>query len=276
MPSHFGLSLLAAVLTVVTVLTASPTLAGYYMEHEAVLPNPQTMEPMRATIRSWHEGNRYKRGSPNRGEFVIIDFNKGEVVGVNEEKRTYWRIPSEKYRQVALLSLLAMGVQPTQSGDLKVPDDLFQKTGQKGEIAGRKAYEVKVAGNLPPGMATTVWVSKDVPVPITKMIGELKMALGDPQQAGYKKLFAQWAQLEGYPVQSVTTIQTPRGRVVTSETLVVYRDQDIPASTFEVPKGYALTVDPITQAEEAMMKAQQGSPAGIGAPFGHQPAPTGR
>jgi hypothetical protein len=272
MPWRFGSSLLAATFAMHVAVPAS---AGYYMEHEAVLPNPQTMEPTRATIRSWHDGNRYKRESPLRSEFVIIDFTKGEVIGINDEERSYWKMPAEKYRQIALMSLLAMGVQPKPDGDLAVPDGLFVPTGQKGEIAGRKAYEVRIAGALPQGMTTTVWLSKEVPLPITKMINELKMALGDPKQEGYAKLFSQWSTLEGYPVQSITAIQTPRGRIVTSETLLTYREEAIPPATFDAPKGYSLTIDPITQAEQAMMKAsQERLPAGIGAPLGHT-APAG-
>lgn len=251
--------------------------AGYYMEHEAVLPNPQTMQPMRATIRSWHEGRRFKRQSPMRNEFVVIDLDKREVVGINEDTRTYWKMPSDKYRQIALMSLMVMGVKPTPDGGITVPEGLFKTSGQKGEIAGRKAYEVQVSGALPPGVATSFWLSKDVPIPISKMVDELKMMLGNPSEPGYQSLFKQWAALDGYPVQSVTTIRMPQGgTITTSETLLVYREEKIPANVFEVPKGYALTTDPLTQAEEAMRKAMESRPpAGIGAPLGATPAPGG-
>lgn len=256
----------------VIALTSGAAHAGYYMEHEAVLPNPQTMKPQRTTVRSWHEGRRFKRQSPMRNEFVVIDLDKGEVVGINEESRTYWKMPSDKYRQVALMSLMVMGVKPAAGGDIVVADDLFKSTGQTGEIAGRKAYEVQVQGALPPGMSTTFWLSKDVPIPITKMVDELRLALGDPQQAGFKKLFGQWSALEGYPVQSVTTMRLPQGVITTSETLLVYREEKIAASVFDVPKGYVLTVDPITKAEESMRKAMENRPpAGIGAPLGTPP-----
>lgn len=264
---------LAAVLA--PVLLSAPAHAGYYMEHEAVLPNPQTMQPIRATIRSWHEGKRFKRQSPMRNEFVVIDLEKGEVVGINEDNRTYWKMSSDKYRGIALMSLMAMGVRPQPNGDITVPTPLFKKSGQTAEIAGRKAYEVQVAGALPPGVTTSFWLSKEVPIPIGKMVDELKMVLGNPKEPGYASLFEQWSVLDGYPVQSVTTIRMPQGgTLTTSETLLVYREEEIPASVFEIPKGYALTTDPVTQAEEAMRKAMQNQPpAGIGAPLGATPPP---
>lgn len=271
----FAFVALAAVVAPLFVSEAAH--AGYYMEHEAVLPNPQTMQPVRATIRSWHEGRRFKRQSPMRNEFVVIDLDKGEVVGINDDTRTYWKMPSDKYRQIALMSLMGMGVKPGANGDITVPKPLFKASGQKGEIAGRQAYEVQIVGSLPAGISTSFWLSKEVPIPISKMVEELKMVLGNPKGAGYTSLFEQWAALEGYPVQSVTTIRMPQGGTfTTSETLLVYREEKIPASVFEVPKGYALTTDPLTQAEEAMRKAMQDQPAaGIGAPLGATPTPGG-
>ena len=41
------------------------------------------------------------------------DADTNEVIGINEDTRTYWKMPSEKYRQVALMGLMVMGVTPT-------------------------------------------------------------------------------------------------------------------------------------------------------------------
>lgn len=250
---------------VALLVVVAPARAGYYMEHEALLPNPVTLKPVKSTIHSWHEGKRYKRDNPLRGEVVVIDLEKKEVVGMNPTKKTFWRISSEKYRQLSLLSLVIMGIQVKQDGGIVVPDPLFVKTGQTATIEGRKAYEVKVAGALPPGMTTSIWLSKDVPLPMSNLISEMRLALGDPKSADFEKLFAQWGQLEGYPVQNVTTVQTPQGTVTSSETLLTFQERKIPASEFEVPKGYQLVVDPITELEQ-MQQRQQG-PAGIGAPL---------
>ncbi|MFZ9888439.1 MAG: hypothetical protein ACO3JL_13130 [Myxococcota bacterium] len=248
--------------------------AGYYMEHEAVLPNPQTMQPQRSTVRSWHEGRRFKRQTPMTNEFVIIDLDKGEVVGINEDLRTYWRMPSARYHQVSLMSLMVMGVTPTADGGIATPPGLFKKTGQTAEIAGRKAYEVEVQGKLPPGMRTTFWLSTEVPLPMARMVEQLNFALGEPKHPGFQDLFAQWRSLEGYPVQSITSMRFPQGGVITtSETLVLYRDEKVSPSVFEVPKGYSMTTDPITLAEQALQQAKQGQPpAGLSAPLVTPPA----
>src|SRR5690606_2363134 len=112
---------LAAVAAAFVTLSSSAAHAGYYMEHEAVMPNPQTMKPERTTIRSWHEGKRFKRQSPMRNEFVVIDLDKGEVLGINDDTRTYWKMPTANYLQIALMSLMVMGVKPTPDGGLTVP-----------------------------------------------------------------------------------------------------------------------------------------------------------
>lgn len=254
------------VLALGLVLGADAAVAGYYLEKEAVFPHPQTFQPVRALIRSWYDGKRFKRESPLRDEVVIIDLERREVVGINDTKRTYWKLSAERYRQMTLMSLLVLGVSPTPDGGVVVPDPLFVPTGQTAEIAGRKASEYKVNGALPPGVSTSAWLSREVPIPISRVVDELRLALGDPKHPSYEKLFEQWSRLSGYPVQTVTTVQMPSGTVITSETLLLYREEDIPPEVFEVPKGYALTVDPITEAEQMAQKAAS-SPAGIGAPL---------
>lgn len=258
-------------LAVVAALTAgAPASAGLYLEHEAVLPHPQTLKPIRATIRSWREGRRFKRESPLRGEAVIIDLDKREVMGVNDERRTYWKTSSERYRQLSMMSLLVLGVQPTADGGVTVPNGLFAPTGQTASVAGREAAEYRVQGTFPAGMSTAVWVSTEVQLPKERLVDELRLALGDPTHPSYQKLFAEWRKLPGYPVQSVTTVRTPRGVVTSSETLLVYREEPIPTEIFQVPSGYVLTTDPITEAEQKALKAAS-SPAGIGAPLGLRP-----
>jgi hypothetical protein len=246
-------------------LVCSTVHAGYYMEQEAILPNPVTLQPITSTVRSWHEGRKFKRENPIRNEVVIIDLDKREVTGLNPSQRTYWRLPAERYRQLALVSLVVMGVTPRPDGSIEVPDPLFVPTGVRAQVGGRSAYQVKVQGKLPPGIETELWMSEDVPLTTDTLVNELRMALGDPKDPSFQQFFAQWHALKGYPVQNVTTVNTAKGRVVTSETLLTFREQKIPASEFDVPKGYTLTEDPITQMER--LAAQQAGPAGIGAPL---------
>jgi hypothetical protein len=254
-----------ALFVVVLSLSASSARAGYYMEHESILPNPATMQPIKSTVRSWHEGKRFKRESPMRNEVVIIDLEARQVVGLNPSAKTYWKLPADRYRQLALMSLVVMGIQPKPDGTIDVPDPLFEVTGQKADIEGRPAYQVKVRGKLPAGIETEVWLSEQVPLTTQKLVDELRLALGDPKDASYEQFFAQWLELKGYPVQNVTSVMTPKGRVQTSETLLTFREMKIDASEFAIPKGYALTEDPITMMER--LAAQQRGPVGVGAPL---------
>jgi hypothetical protein len=245
--------------------------AGLYMEHEAILPNPADMtRSLKQTLHSWHEGKRFKRESPLRGETVIIDLEKREVYGVNEQKKTYWKMPAERYQQLAMMSLIVMGVKVGADGQLVVPDPLFAQTSQTSTIEGRKAVEVKIAGELPPGVQTSIWVSKDVPIDVKSLVEQMRISLGDPRGAGYEALFRQWGSLGGYPIQNVTTIRTPNGVITTSETLLTFREMKIPDSEFQVPKGFALVTDPVTELERAAAGAS--GPVGIGAPLSQKPA----
>jgi hypothetical protein len=256
-------------------LAASSANAGWYLEHEAVLPNPADMtKSIKQQLHTWHEGKKFKRESPLRNETVVIDLDKGEVYGINTTKKTYWKLPTAKYQQLALLSLVVMGVKLGPDGMPVVPDPMFAETGQMATIEGRKAFEVKVAAQLPPGVTTSLWLSKDVPVGTDQLVEQMKVSLGNPTGAAFDALFRQWAALKGYPVQNVTTIRMPNNQTITtSETLLTYREMKIPASEFAVPKGFALVTDPITELEKAAAQMQQQQPAaGIGAPLGSKPA----
>lgn len=257
-------------------LASTPAQAGWVLEHEMVMPNPQALQQPGAVginktvttkIRSWHEGRRLRKETQQQGETVIIDMEAGVVRGMNANSKTYWEVSAEKYRRISMISLLVLGVQATPEGGLLVPDPLFQATGDVATVNGRKAFEMRVNGNLPANMKTSVWLSEEVKVPISKLVAELKLSLAEPKSPGYQKFFKQWANLEGYPVQTVTTVPTPQGTLITSETLLSYKQQKIPASMFQVPKGYTKTVDPITQME-AVQKQLMSKPAtGIGAPL---------
>jgi len=253
------------VFALATTLSTSAS-AGYYLEHEAVLPNPADMsKSIKQTLHSWHEGKRFKRESPLRNEVVIIDLEKREVYGVNAAKKTYWKMPADKYQQLALLSLVVMGIQiDPATRTPRVPDPLFSETKQTATIEGRKAFEVKITAPLPPGVQTSIWVSPDVPIDTKQLVAQMRVSLGDPKGEAFETLFRQWGSLRGYPVQNVTTIDAPQGRIVTSETLLTAREQKIDPKEFEVPKGFALVVDPLTELEQ---KASQMAPVGIGAPL---------
>jgi hypothetical protein len=244
---------------------AEPAFAGIYMEHEAVLPNPVTLQPIKQTIRSWRDGKKYKRENPMRNETVVVDLDKREVIGISMTNKTYWKLSADKYQQLALVSLIVMGVSATPEGRLVVPDPMFVKSGETATIDRWKAYRVDVVGQLPPGVSTSVWLSEDVKLSMDVLVDQLRVSLGDPKTPELEPLFSQWKALKGYPVQTVTTIKTAQAEVVTSETLLTYRELKIPAAEFQVPKGYALVTDPITELEQQAARRQ--GPAGIGAPL---------
>ena len=268
-------SAVCAALVATTVLGgAGPALAGTYLEHEAVLPNPADLsKSIKQVLHSWQDGRRFKRESPLRGEVVIIDLDKKVVFGVNESRKTYWKLSTDRYQRLAMASLIVMGVQLGLDGNPIVPDPMFAATGKEALIDERwHATEMKITAALPPGVATSIWVSADVTLPNAQVVSQMRVSLADPKGPAYENLFRQWGALPGYPVQNVTTVQTPNGLVTTSETLLTFRDMPIPAGTFDVPKGFALVTDPLTELEQRMA-AGGGAAAGIGAPLKPPPPP---
>ena len=269
---RFRSTFVAFALFATSFATSLPAAAGYYIEQENILPNPATMQPMKGMVKSWREGRRLKQENPATNETVIIDLDKQQVVGINRGNQTYWKLDVPRYRKLAAFTLLAMGLTPNADGTVNVPDPLFVKTGQTATIEGRKAYEVKVAAQPPPGLlqagistSTSVWLSDAVPCTMEQRIEELRISLGDPDGKAYAGLYAQWEKLKGYPIQMVTTVSTPKGSVVSSQTLLTFREMKVPLSEFDIPKGFALVDDPITQMER--MAAQAQGPAGIHAPL---------
>ncbi len=264
----------------VVVLSALPAWAGFYTEHQTVVPNPITQQTITKTVRAWHDGKKFKKENPLNGETIIIDLDSDMVYGVNYNAKTFWQLKSDEYQRLATIQLFAMGVTANPDGTITVSDNLFTPTGKTKTVEGKNAYEVNI--NYPPvpnvpagqGMKTSIWMSEDVKLPKEKLIDELRISLNNPKGPEYKKFFAQWRKLDGYPVQTETTLSTPKGEIKSTETLKVYRKEKIPASAFKVPKGYKKTVDPITrlqQMQRQMMERRQqqqqgGTAGGLGAP----------
>ncbi len=250
---------------VLALLSSSSARAGYYMEQEMVLSNPATGAPIKGTVKTWREGQKFKKSGGPTNETVLLDIAKKEVVGINASNKTYWRMSTVRYSQIATIGLIAMGVIPKADGSFEVPDPMFVPTTDTAVIEGRKVRKVRIAGVLPQGIETELWIGDDLPLNSDSMVEEMRMVLGDPKGANYEALYAQIRTLKGYPVQQVTTAPTPKGRMVSSQTLLTFREMKIDAAEFAIPTGYTLTEDPITMVER--MAATQRGPVGVGAPL---------
>lgn len=251
-------------------VASSPARSGVYLEHEALMPNPaEPTKLIKETVRTWYEGRRMKRESPLRGETVVVDLEKGEVFGFHDRRKTWWRMPAQRYQSLALGALEVMGIQIGPDGQPRTPEPLFVETRQESTIEGRKAREVKVASPAVPGVTMTLWISKDRGLPADALEQQMRLSMADPQGPAFDALFRHWARLDGFPVQNVTTVRTPSGTLMSSETLLRVRAEKIPASAFGVPQGFALVDDPLTERERSQGPQ---APFGIAAPLGSAPS----
>lgn len=241
--------------------------AGYYLEHEALVPHPQSNRNIRVTLRSWLQDGKLKRRTPLQDATVIVDLNERVVTGIDERQDTFWRLSAEVYRSQAESSLLVFGLAPTSDGGVEVPSQLFVKTGKHAEIAGRQAAEYRVQGKFPAGVQTHIWVSGEVPLTAATWSQQMKMLLGAPVHPSYQNLFRQMAALPGYPVQTITTVRTQQGTALSSETLLVVREENIPADAFDVPAGFRRVPDPFSVMEQKKPTRKKAAPVGIEAPL---------
>ena len=250
-------------------LVAGAARAGMYTEEELVVPNPADMtKSIKQVVHTWSDAKHLKQDVPQLGGTVIIDLDKGQVLGVLDGKKQYWKMPLEKYRdQLAVIALAGFGVTPNPDGSLQVPNNLFTETKNVATIEGRKATEWTVTSSSLPGLTTSVWVSTEVPFDAKVAVAQLRLQLGDPKKPGFEDFFTQWGGLGGYPIQYVTTVRMQQSQIVTSRTLLTALEKDPAPGTFTVPKGYALVEDPLTQLQR--QAAAQQKPVGIGAPLGH-------
>lgn len=259
----FG-ALFVSAFTGVFVATDAQAKKGYYLKHEMIFPNPMTGQESKHTVESWHQGNKYRRSNPMTNEAVVIDLDNQKVFGINDDAKTFWEIPMEQYRPMAMMPLMVMGVRPMPDGSIQIPEKMFKASGKAETIGSFKAYEVNVVSDLPPGMETAFWLSTDVKMPKKKLIDELRVSLANPGNKELEKLYTHWRNLDGYPVRTVTKMTTPRGNLSTQETLTHYESKRIPASTFIVPKGYKKTIDPLTRMRNMQMQMQQQRASGMG------------
>lgn len=260
--SRFSLPGVVAVMLTILCSGAAKADVGFYTEHETVMPNPQTQQPVTKTVRSWHQGKKFKKENPLTGETTIVDLDRKKAFGVNDEKKTYWELPTKEYQKLSLMQLFTLGVTATPDGKISVRDDLFMPTGKAKKIDGKTSYEVKI--NYPPmpakaqmEMATSIWLSEEVDIPKAKLIDELRITLNNPKGPEFEKLFNHWKRLDGYPILTETVLKAQGKTIRSTEKLTVHRKEKFPKSMFQVPKGYKKTIDPMKRIEQMQKQLMQ-------------------
>ncbi|HEY4222308.1 MAG TPA: hypothetical protein VGO62_13225, partial [Myxococcota bacterium] len=101
------------------VLALAPAVAhaaGIYTEEELVVPNPADMtKSIKQVVHTWADAKHLKQDVPQLDCTVVIDLDKGQVYGVSDSKKQYWRMALAQYRdELAFIALAGFGVRPKE------------------------------------------------------------------------------------------------------------------------------------------------------------------
>ena len=214
-------------------------LPDVYIEEQLVGPSLSGGLPGTGVIKSWISGRKLKKEAPGGEEVFIFRADLNKVYVVNTTRKSYIEIPMSEMRMMTEKSL-DMYI-PKKNGVVQLPDELYVKTGKTKKIGAWKTYEVEVNSmQSGPGMEskTTMWVTKDLDFDHSFLIRIFKITMGDEVSPDLRKLFDKMTDLDGYPVQQITTTTFQNQTFTSTNTLLKIERKKIDDSVFVVPGDY--------------------------------------
>lgn len=230
--------------------TFAEDLPNVYIEEMLTAPPAPGQPAFNGIIRSYIAGKKLKKVSPGGNEEIIYRGDLKKVYILNPMRKVYIEMPMDQMRTITEKSL-NMYV-PTKDGVPQIPDELYVKTGNTKKIGQWNAYEVEVkAGQVMPDTqtTTTMWISKETGFDHNFFVSLFKLTMGDEVSPHLKKLFEKMTNIDGYPVQTVTTTSYMNQNYTTSITVLkIERKKAFEDSVFEIPEGYSKVEAPPMEA----------------------------
>jgi len=238
---HPSADVIAIFLFLGIVFTCSMAFAqdSYYIE-ERVQSNSPQHPPIDGIMKSYIKGDLLRREAPDGVEVNIFRPDRQLVWLINTTRKSYAEIPFEVFRQNAELELMSM-MPPGPDGQPHVPDTLYDPTGKTRKIGKWSCKEYKRKNE--PKMqgvtsTTTLCVSKETGLPKELTLRIFSITLGKELKPPIQKLLDKITELDGYPVQTTTSITAPQIQSNTTQTLIKVEKRAIPDDIFELPAGY--------------------------------------
>ena len=109
---------------------------SFYLEEISVHILASKGEIDTVNNRMWVSGDKFRREMIETGDILIGRLDKGVFWQIDTADSSYTEIDAETMRSFALMGLYMMGLQSDDNGNIKVPKDLYTKTGRTKKING--------------------------------------------------------------------------------------------------------------------------------------------
>lgn len=187
--------------------------------------------------RSWIKGVKMRTDAQNGNDVILYRPDLELVYNINMQRKIYGEMPISLYRQAAKSAMAMLAA-----------DAAYRVTGRSKKINNWNCKEVIVAedtdqfGNK---MRTVWWVSNDVGLEKKILRHIMAITFGTESDAMTMRFFEKLTNIDGYPVQTESSM-TLRGQTVKKiQTLRKLEKQEIDDKLFELPEGLTKIKSPI-------------------------------
>ncbi len=224
--------LLSIFIIILLIFSISFAEKGFYIEQQTHTPGIMGQPAKDEISKTWISDTGYRMESGN--SIMILRFDSKKVWNIDMEKKTYFEADAESMKEMAQMGKAMMGNQEENTF-------VFKKTGNTKKIKDWNCYEVTAQNAM---MKQTMWLTEDLPY------GK------DTYHKFYKNIpeFEELAEsiynsdeLKGYPVANEMEINMMGMKIKSSSELITIKEQDIPASMFNLPKGLQKMDNPMEQ-----------------------------
>jgi hypothetical protein len=208
--------------------------------------------------------NDHIRTSHAGGTDMIINLNTGVMTTIDDKKKTYYEVTkqdmeamqakmAEKMNDPKMKQAMAMmqGMSQSMAGSTEV-----KKTGVSRKVAGFACEEWSISmGGM---MTMTECVTNDLKYPVQSWAAlaefseSMRKSMSGSGFGPLPKSGADFAEkmksIKGFPVASSSTVDAGITKMTNSSEVTEVRHTAIPASTWEVPAGFAKVENPMMRA----------------------------
>ena len=195
---------------------------GFYVEQQTHTPSIMGQPAKDEISKTWISDTGYRIESGNT--IMIFHFDTKKIWNIDMEKKSYFETDAESMKEMAKMGQAMMG----NSGENSL---VFKKTGSTKKIKDWNCYEVTAKNAM---MKHTMWLTEDLPYGKDTYY---KFYKSIPEFEKIAESIYNSEELKGYPVANEMEINMMGMQMKTSSELISIKEQDIPASIYNLPEG---------------------------------------
>ena len=221
---------------------ATTLVAGSAPAEDLTIVSKTTFGNREGTTTHYITSERSK--STNGDQETIVTFADGHSFFIDHKEKQYWEVTPEDLEEY--WERAARKLRTSRGGDmwdLRAEPRLEKLKGSK-KIAG---YDCE-HWSLEVGDALEVdfWAAPGLQPPARYWDGRRAAAVAmGPMGVLFQKMYEEMKKVKGFALSTAVIIRTPVSRTESDEDATEVRKGPIPASTFEVPKGYKKVKAPL-------------------------------